>query len=41
MVTEGRQELPTDTSNKTKDTGRKYKCLAQLGKEQENQAMHE
>lgn len=41
MVRRRREELPADTSNKTKDTGRKHKHSAQLGREQEFQTMHE
>lgn len=39
-VRRGREELPTGTSNKTKGTGRKYKHLAQLGREPEIQTIH-
>lgn len=40
MVCRGREELPADASSKTKDTGRKHKHLAQLGREQEFQTIH-
>lgn len=40
MERRGREELHADTSNKTKDTGRKHNHLAQLGREQELQTIH-
>lgn len=40
MVHGGREELPADTSNKTKDTGRKHKHLAQLEREQDFQTIY-
>lgn len=38
--TGGREELPADTSNKTKDAGRKHKHLAQLEREQDFQTIY-